>query len=306
MGRQRKSRGGRDVHGLLLLDKPPGMTSNESLQAVKRLYRARKAGHTGSLDKSATGLLPLCFGEATKFSSFLLDADKRYLAVIRLGAETTTGDAEGEIRSEFPVPALSEADMERVLARFRGEIEQVPPMYSALKQGGKRLYELAYQGIEVERDARSIMIHSLELIEFDGHQLTVDVRCSKGTYIRTLAEDIGRALGCGAHVAGLRRTGSGPFREDEMTGMEELESLAQTGFGALDARLEPVDRILRDMPGVELEESLAYYLKQGQAVLIPNAPTEGVLRLYTQDSVFLGVGEILDDGRVAPRRLVSG
>ncbi|MEX2525138.1 MAG: tRNA pseudouridine(55) synthase TruB [Gammaproteobacteria bacterium] len=305
MGRKRKARGGRDVHGVLLLDKPSGMTSNEVLQHVKRLFRARKAGHTGSLDKSATGLLPLCLGEATKFSSFLLDADKRYRAVFRLGVETTTGDAEGEVVRELAVPELTIARVEQVLSRFRGDIEQIPPMYSALKHKGKRLYELAYQGIEVAREPRPVTIYSFDLIEFDGLDLTIDVLCSKGTYIRTLAEDVGRELGCGAHVSTLRRTGSGPFREEEMVTLDELESRAETGFEALDACLKPVDAVLREMPGVELVDSVAYYLKQGQPILIPNAPTEGMLRMYTDNGEFLGVGEILDDGRVAPRRLLT-
>lgn len=305
MGRRRRSRGGRDIHGLLLLDKPSGMTSNEALQYVKRLFRARKAGHTGSLDKSATGLLPLCFGEATKFSSFLLDADKRYTTVIRLGMETTTGDAEGELRTELPVPELTAARIEQALAQFRGDIEQVPPMYSALKHKGRRLYELAYKGIEVEREPRPVTIYRLDLIEFNEVELTIDVLCSKGTYIRTLAEDIGRALGCGGYVSSLKRTGSGPFTETEMITMEALERRAQSGFEALDVCLKPVDAVLREMPEVALTETVAYYLKQGQAVLIPNAPTEGLLRMYTGNGDFLGVGEVLDDGRVAPRRLVT-
>jgi len=305
MGRQRKPGIGRTIHGVLLLDKPSGITSNEALQYIKRLYKARKAGHTGSLDKSATGLLPLCLGEATKFSSFLLNADKRYRAVVSLGVETTTGDAEGEHRVTASIPELSASRIEQALAQFRGEIDQIPPMYSALKHKGRRLYELAYQGVEVEREARRVVIHSLELIDFNAAELTIDVFCTKGTYIRTLAEDIGRALGCGAHVGSLRRTGSGPFREEEMITVRELESLARSGFEELDACLKPIDSVLRDTPAVELTEAVAYYLKQGQAVLIPNAPTEGILRLYHDTGEFLGVGEVLGDGRIAPRRLLT-
>jgi len=305
MARRRKSRGGRDVHGLLLLDKPAGITSNEALQRVKRLFHARKAGHTGSLDKSATGLLPLCFGEATKFSSFLLDADKHYLANCRLGVQTSTGDAEGEVVKEQPVPELTAAQVEAALVPFRGDIKQVPPMHSALKHKGKRLYELAYQGIEVEREARPVTIYRLDLVDFDGRDFTIDVHCSKGTYIRTLGEDIGRELGCGGHVVSLRRIGSGPFREAEMVSLEDLETRAANGLEALDECLESMDMVLRDMPRVEMTHDVAYYLQQGQAVLVPNAPTEGLLRVYSDDSEFLGVGEVLDDGRIAPRRLVN-
>lgn len=302
---RRKKQQGRDVHGILLLDKPAGLTSNETLQKVKRLFNARKAGHTGSLDRGATGLLPLCFGEATKFSSFLLEADKHYLATCRLGVETTTGDAEGELIREAPVPELDYERVEAVLAGFRGNIQQVPPMYSALKHKGKRLYELAYQGIEVQREAREVSVHSLELVDFDSRELLLDVHCSKGTYIRTLAEDIGKALGCGAHISRLRRTGTGPFREEEMITMQELEGLAEQGRDALDACLLSTDTVIREMPRVEMTENVAYYLKQGQPVIIPHAPTKGLLRIYTDAREFLGVGEVLDDGRIAPRRLVS-
>ncbi|MEJ2761274.1 MAG: tRNA pseudouridine(55) synthase TruB [Gammaproteobacteria bacterium] len=304
MSRRKKSRG-RDVHGVLLLDKPAGLTSNEALQKVKRLFNARKAGHTGSLDRGATGLLPLCFGEATKFSSFLLEADKHYLALCRLGRETATGDAEGEVVSEAPVPDLDRARIEAALSSFRGAIKQVPPMYSALKHKGKRLYELAYQGLEVEREPREVVVHELTLVKFGGDELLLDVHCSKGTYIRTLAEDIGRALGCGAHIGRLRRTGTGPFREEEMITMEELEQLDAGGPAALDASLLSVDTVIREMPEVEMAETVAYYLKQGQPVIIPHAPTEGLLRIYTDTHVFLGVGEVLDDGRIAPRRLIN-
>ena len=304
MSKRRKYRG-RDVHGVLLLDKPAGLTSNEALQKVKRLFNARKAGHTGSLDRGATGLLPLCFGEATKFSSFLLEADKQYLALCRLGRETTTGDAEGEVVREAPVPELDREGIDAVLAHFRGAINQVPPMYSALKHKGKRLYELAYQGIEVEREPRQVVVHELTLLKFDGDELLLDVHCSKGTYIRTLAEDIGRALGCGAHIGSLRRTGTGPFREEEMISMEELDQLAARGPSALDECLLSVDTVIREMPEVEMAETAAYYLRQGQPVIIPHAPTEGLLRIYTDAREFLGVGEVLDDGRIAPRRLIN-
>ena len=302
---KRRSGRGRDVHGILLLNKPVGLTSNEALQAAKRLYNARKAGHTGSLDKTASGLLPLCFGEATKFSSYLLDADKRYRATCRLGVETATGDAAGEVVAERPVPALTEKDIEAVLAEFLGETLQVPPMFSALKHKGQRLYQLAYQGIEVERKPRPVRIYRLELVSFSDHNFDIDVYCSKGTYVRTLVADIGRKLGCGAHVGALHRTGSGPFGEEEWVSLEELQVLAGQGFNELDGKLLGIDTMIRELPEVVLADSVAYYLKQGQPVLVPRAPTQGILRIYNENHGFLGVGEILDDGRVAPRRLVN-
>jgi tRNA pseudouridine55 synthase len=294
------------VHGVLLFDKPVGVTSNEALQQVKRLYQARKAGHTGSLDRTASGLLPLCLGEATKFSSFLLDSDKHYTATCRLGVRTTTGDAAGEVVESRPVPGVDRDRLEEVLKDFRGEIQQVPPMYSALKHHGQRLYDLAYQGIEVERQPRPVVIHQLELDGLDREQFTIRVVCSKGTYIRTLAEDIGERLGCGAHVAALRRTGVGPFREAEMKTWQRLETAAAAGLAALDAELTGVDAILREVPALRLAESVAYYLRQGQPVLVPHAPTHGTVRLYDEAGAFLGAGEVLDDGRVAPRRLIIG
>jgi len=276
MGRRRQARG-RHVHGILLMDKPDGITSNELLQGVKKLYGAAKVGHTGSLDKTATGLLPLCFGEATKFSSYLLDADKQYIASCQLGIETSTGDAAGEIVDEQDVPALSKAQLEQVLMHFRGEIQQVPPMYSALKHKGQRLYELAYQGIEVERAPRPVRIHKLELLQQGQEEISIAVHCSKGTYIRTLAQDIGRQLGCGAHVSRLRRTASGPFTEAGMVTIEQLEALALQGTEALDKCLLSIDSLLPDMPLVQLVASVAYYLRQGQPVIVPRAPTEGML-----------------------------
>ncbi|HEY7841012.1 MAG TPA: tRNA pseudouridine(55) synthase TruB [Gammaproteobacteria bacterium] len=296
---------GRDVDGVLVFDKPIGMTSNEALQHVKRLFQARKAGHTGSLDRTASGMLPLCLGEATKFSSFLLESDKRYTATCRLGVRTATGDAAGEVMETRAVPALRRDALETVLDGFRGEIQQVPPMFSALKHHGQRLYDLAYQGIEVERQPRTVTIHDLELVELEADRFTVRVTCSKGTYIRTLAEDIGERLGCGAHVEALRRTGVGPFREDEMRGAESLQAAAAAGLAALDRLLLGTDAILREVPAVKLAESVAFYLGQGQPVVVPHAPTEGMLRIYAESGEFLGAGEVLDDGRVAPRRLIS-
>jgi tRNA pseudouridine55 synthase len=296
---------GRDVDGVLVFDKPVGMTSNEALQHVKRLFRARKAGHTGSLDRTASGMLPLCFGEATKFSSFLLESDKDYTATCRLGVRTATGDAAGEVLQTRAVPSLGRDRVEKVLGRFRGEIQQVPPMFSALKHHGQRLYDLAYQGIEVERQPRPVTIRRLELVELGTDRFTIRVVCSKGTYIRTLAEDIGEQLGCGAHVEVLRRTGVGPFREDEMRSAEALQVAAAAGSIALDAMLLGTDAILRDVPAAKLAESVAFYFCQGQPVVVPHAPTEGMVRVYAESGEFLGAGEVLDDGRVAPRRLIS-
>ena len=291
------------MHGVLPLDKPVGMTSNEVLQEVKTLFGARKAGHTGSLDRLASGLLPLCFGEATKFSAFLLDADKHYQATCRLGVRTNTGDVAGEVIERRPVPALDTARMEQVLDGFRGEIAQVPPMFSALKHKGQRLYELAYQGIEVERKPRTVQIRTLQLLRLENAEFEIGVSCSKGTYIRTLAEDIGEVLGCGAHVGTLRRTGVGPLRESEMVTLEEVRTASAEGNAALDALLLDVDVVLRDAPRVDLEENVAFYLLQGQPVIVPRAPTEGRVRIYHQSGRFLGAGEVLDDGRIAPRRM---
>ncbi|MEX2353262.1 MAG: tRNA pseudouridine(55) synthase TruB, partial [Gammaproteobacteria bacterium] len=302
--RQKKVRG-RDVNGVLLLNKPAGITSNEALQTVKRMFDAAKAGHTGSLDRPATGMLPICFGEATKFTSYLLNADKHYLAWCRLGVETSTADAEGEVLARKEVPVLSKRDIEQVLAGFKGDIQQVPPMHSALKHKGQRLYKLAYQGIEVEREPRPVSIYSIELIDFSKDQLQIAVHCSKGTYIRTLAEDIGKRIGCGAHITALSRVAVGPFTQDAMYGLDELRSLSEKGMGALDNLLQPVDMVIQQMPEIILTEAVSRYLEQGQPVIVPRAPTEGMLRIYNENHDFLGVGEVLDDGRIAPRRLIS-
>jgi tRNA pseudouridine55 synthase len=302
-GRRQK---GREVNGILLLDKSAGETSNHALQRAKHLYFARKAGHTGSLDPLATGLLPVCFGSATKVSAYLLDADKRYWVRIRLGVTTATGDTEGEVLRTRPTQAVSEADVRRVLEGFRGVIQQVPPMYSALKHQGQRLYKLAREGIEVEREPRSVTIHALDLTICELPDLELEVHCSKGTYVRTLAEDIGEALGCGAHVTALRRTGVGPFDAAEMVTMETLEAeAAEGGYEVLDRRLLPIDQALKGWPEVRLNGDSSYYLRQGQPVIVPRAPTEGWVRLYDDRAQFIGLGEILDDGRVAPRRLLA-
>ena len=296
---------GRAVNGILVLDKPVGVGSNEVLQRVKRLYRARKAGHTGSLDRLASGLLPICFGEATKLSGYLLNADKHYIATFLLGVTTSTGDAEGEVVSRRPVPAFSVPSLERDVARFRGEIDQIPPMHSALKHKGKRLYQLAHEGIVVERAPRRVTIHRFDVLHAEGERIEVEVLCSKGTYIRTLAEDLGEVLGCGASVAALRRIGAGPFTDDEMTALTTLDSLAEEDPGALDALLWPMEAALSQWPSVLLPEGVAFYLRKGQPVLVPHSPTEGLVRIHVERAGFIGVGEVLDDGRIAPRRLFA-
>lgn len=293
----------RGLNGVFLLDKSTGMTSNFALQKTKRLFRAKKAGHTGSLDPIASGLLPICLGEATKLSGFLLNTDKRYRVRVRLGVITETGDIEGAVLETRPVPALTNEIIESALAGFRGDILQVPPMYSALKHQGRRLYDLARKGIEVEREARPVTIHELRLEAFDEASLDLDVHCSKGTYIRTLAEDLGQALGCGGHVEVLRRTAVGDLDISAAHTVEALEALPDEA--ARDAWLLPMDRIVNHLPEVRLSDDLSFYVRKGEAVLVPKAPTEGSVRLYGRRDVFMGIGEVLDDGRITPRRLLK-
>jgi tRNA pseudouridine55 synthase len=290
----------------LLLDKPVGLTSNAALQVVKRFYDANKAGHTGSLDPLATGMLPICLGEATKISGFLLSADKSYRAVCKLGVTTNSGDADGEILEERPVGQFKEAHVREVLMHFMGESKQIPPMHSAIKRQGVPLYKLAHQGIEVEREARDITIHSLDLVRLEGDELEIDVCCSKGTYIRTLAEDIGKELGCGAHISALRRTGVGALDNIEMHTLDSLTALAeQQDKKALDSLLLPTEAALPDWPEVQLSADASYYLCQGQAVFVPQLKDRGWVRLFGDNKRFLGLGTVLDDGRVAPKRLLS-
>ena len=297
----------RNVSGILVLDKPIGLSSNAALQQAKHLFNANKAGHTGSLDPLATGVLPLCFGEATKFSQFLLDADKRYQATVTLGVSTKTGDAEGEILQEICVDGFSETELEAALDQFRGEIEQIPSMYSAIKVNGQPLYKLARQGIEIERKSRLVTIYQMVLVENLGNKLVIDILCSKGTYIRTLAEDLGKVLGCGAHISALRRTRSGPFSIEQAVTLDKLLEIKETeGFLCLDKGLKSPAEAVPDWPRVELSEITASYLKQGQPVQIAKAPTTGWVRIFSEgEDGFIGVGEIIEDGRVAPRRLVA-
>lgn len=292
---------------MLILNKPKGISSSDAVQQVKRLYGAQKVGHTGSLDPLATGVLPLCFGEATKFSQYLLSSDKKYWTRLKLGVATNTGDAEGEIVSTADASHIVKQDVENALQQFRGDIQQVPSMFSALKHKGQPLYKLARQGIEVERKARCITIFRNELINFDGDELELELHCSKGTYIRTIAEDLGAALGVGAHVIALHRRAAGPFDEAHMVTLEFLQQELEKG--SLDKFLRPTASTVGQWPEVVLSDATAFYLRQGQPVQVANAPTQGWVRLSENSNgeanVFLGVGEVLDDGRVAPRRLVA-
>ena len=306
MGRRKNK--GRNVSGVLLLDKPQGGSSNHALQKVKRLFGAAKAGHTGSLDPLATGMLPICFGEATKISAFLLDADKRYRLKCQLGISTSTGDAEGEVVETHDVSAITEQAIKAVLPEFIGDIEQIPPMYSALKHNGERLYKLARQGIEVERKARNVTIYDIDYLSLSKDEqqrliLELEVSCSKGTYVRTLVEDIAKKLDCCAHITALRRLSVGPYEGDMLT-MEQLMALAEQGNEALDERLQPIDSGVAHWPDVHLGSDAAFYVRQGQPVMVPHAPTQGWVRIYDQGQ-FLGLGEIQDDGLVAPRRMIK-
>jgi tRNA pseudouridine55 synthase len=290
----------RRLDGVLLLDKPAGVGSNALLQAVKRIYAAAKAGHAGTLDPLASGLLLVLFGEATKFSQFALDADKEYMARARLGVTTSTADADGEVLERQSRTVRFE-DIEPVLTRFRGDLEQVPPMYSALKHAGRPLYALAREGREIPRAARRIRVHELQLVRFAGDDLELRVLCSKGTYIRTLVEDIGRALGCGAHLASLRRTRSGGFRIEDAVTLDQLRSDAAE---ARDARLLPLERLLAGLPRVDLAAAQAERFARGQALRLEQVPL-GRCSVYGQQGRLLGLGEARVAGELRPRRLVS-
>lgn len=290
----------RQIDGVLLFDKPLELSSNTAMQKVRWLFHAEKAGHTGTLDPLATGLLPICFGEATKFTHALLDADKRYRATIRLGQRTTTGDAEGEIIEERPVTA-DEAQIRQVLLRFTGEIAQLPPMHSALKHQGKPLYEYIRKGEVIERETRQVFIRELNLERCAATELDIDVLCSKGTYIRTLAEDIGEALGCGGHLIALRRTGIGDFGLNAAHTLPELEALDEAGREAL---LLPVDCLTQNFPALILDDVQAGRLAQGQRLGLRDEYPDGKRRLYAAGN-FIGLGELVA-GRLSPSRLLSG
>lgn len=289
----------RRINGVLLFDKPLELSSNIALQKVRRLFQAEKAGHTGTLDPLATGLLPICFGEATKFSFGLLEADKTYRALIKLGETTSTGDAEGEVISSRDV-SVSAAQVQEVLQKFRGEIQQLPPMYSALKHQGKPLYEYIRNGITVARELRNVVIHELTLERYSSNELDISVRCSKGTYVRTLAEDIGQALGCGAHLTGLRRTAIARFNLENAYTLPQLEAMSDS---ERDASLLPLDTMLTELPSLDLDSVQVERLAQGQRLGLDLAIPDGKLRLYA-DGVFIGTGELLGR-RLSPSRLIS-
>lgn len=290
----------RNINGVLLLDKPIGFSSNQALQKAKWLFQAAKAGHTGTLDPLATGLLPLCFGEATKFAHYLTDADKTYVATLKLGVTTNTGDAEGEVLERFDVN-VSQAEFEQVCQQFLGEISQVPPMFSALKHEGKALYEYARAGIEIERKARLITIHHMVVEDFKQDEAVITVTCTKGTYIRTLAEDIGKQLGCGAHLIGLRRTATADYKITQTITLEQLEAMTPQ---QREAALMPEDSAVRHLPSIVLDDDSVFYLQQGQGVWKSGAVPKGLLRLYTERQEFLGLGELESDGKIVPKRLI--
>ncbi len=296
----------RPVNGVLLLDKPLGFSSNQALQKVKWLYQAAKAGHTGTLDPLATGLLPICFGEATKFSHYLLGAKKSYHATVKLGATTTTGDAEGEVLTRAAVNVAPD-QLNTVTTQFIGDITQVPPMYSALKFEGKALYEYAREGVDIERVARDVTIFNIQLLRFEGDVAEITVTCSKGTYIRTLAEDIGAVLGCGAHLIGLRRTATADYQLQDAVTIEQLEAMSLV---EKDAQLLAVDSSLQDFPKVSISMDVAFYLLQGQSIWQSSAVTKNIrpqddFRIYDESGRFLGLGKLLDDGKIAPKRLLN-
>ncbi|ENP7380129.1 tRNA pseudouridine(55) synthase TruB [Vibrio parahaemolyticus] len=308
MARRRK---GRPINGVILLDKPTGISSNDALQKVKRIYFAEKAGHTGALDPLATGMLPICLGEATKFSQFLLDSDKRYRVIAKLGERTNTSDSDGEVVETRPVDVTFEK-LEACIEKFRGESDQVPSMFSALKYQGKPLYEYARKGIEVPRESRKITVYEIILHRFEGDEVEMEVHCSKGTYIRTIVDDLGEMLGCGAHVTMLRRTAVAKYPYEKMVTLEQLNELLEQAHREeiaprelLDPLLMPMDTAVEDLPEVNLIPKLADMVQHGQPVQVLGAPEQGSLRLTMgEERLFIGVGEMNDDGKIAPKRLV--
>lgn len=300
-----KKRYWRDLDGLLLLDKPTGMTSNAALQRVRRLFGARKAGHTGSLDPLASGMLPVCFGQGTKVCAYLLESDKTYEVRARFGAQTDTADADGTVIAESEVKAVAQNDLEQAIRQFVGDIRQVPPMYSALKKDGRRLYELARQGLTVDRPSRPVTIRSIELIEYDPVEPLLRVSCSKGTYIRTLVEDIAQAAGTLGHVAVLRRTSVEPFAGLPMATMEVLEAAGEADEEALERFLLPVDAALKEFGAVNLSSEQTRFVRQGNPVQMAGSRATGMYRIYGDEGDFIGLGEVLADSRLAPKRLFA-
>lgn len=299
----RRKNKGRVLNGLMLFDKPAGESSNRVLQKVKRIFDAAKAGHTGTLDPLATGLLVICFGRSTKISDYLLAVDKQYRVVLKLGVTTDSADADGEVLEYQDASKVTKEQILQHAADLTGSIEQIPPMYSALKHQGSRLYELARKGIEVERAPRKVEIHSFELIEKHDDLVTMQVHCSKGTYIRTLVEDLGKLLSCGAHVVELRRTSLGPFTDPKMYDLEQLEQLADQGFSVLDQTLLPTDQALLGWPAVTVVDDQMTDMRNGHALQVPNLPANGMVRIYDSNQRFYGIGEVREDGKMAPKPL---
>ncbi|MDE0732426.1 MAG: tRNA pseudouridine(55) synthase TruB [Gammaproteobacteria bacterium] len=303
MAKQRR-RKGRSISGIIVLDKAVGLSSNMALQEVKWLFEANKAGHTGSLDPLATGVLPLCLGEATKVSQFLLNSDKRYRARIKLGIRTDSADSEGQVIAQCDEVNVSREQVEQALQSFKGETQQIPPMHSALKVDGVPLYKLAREGKTISREARSICVYELELTDFQGDEIELEITCSKGTYIRTIADDLGQDLGCGAHIIALRRLQAGAFTEADCVSTDALREVKEKhGMDRLDQNLIPMDRAIEDLPEVNLPNIAASQFKNGQSVLVRHLPEEGLVRLYEEEQ-FIGIGCIDDDGKVAPKRLI--
>ena len=304
----RKKARGRSLNGILLLNKPYAISSNKALQRIKSIYFAQKAGHTGSLDPLATGMLPICFGEATKFSQFLLDANKHYQVTAQLGVRTTTCDEEGEVVNTASTAAITREKIEAVLQQFRGTIEQVPSMFSALKHQGVPLYKLARQGIEVERQARTVHVNVLSIIDFNPQKslLILDVKCSKGTYIRNLIDDIGEVLACGAHVKNLHRLSVANFSSGDMYTLEKLQALRDAqDFSELDASLLPIEAITTSFPQLKLTAAAVFRLQQGQVLNDISLSKVGLVNLYNEDNNFLGIGEIVVNGTLVARRLIK-
>ncbi len=303
---------GRSINGIVLLDKPTDISSNHALQRVKRIFFANKAGHTGALDPLATGMLPVCLGEATKFSQFLLDSDKRYTVTATLGIRTTTSDSQGEVVEERDV-TVTQAQLEKALDSFRGDIMQVPSMFSALKHKGQPLYKYAREGITIDREARPITVYEINLLRFEDNEVDLDIHVSKGTYIRTIIDDLGELLGCGAHVSMLRRTQVADYPYERMVTIEQLENLVEQAkeadispYQLLDPLLLDMDTAVKNYPEVNISEEMGSYVLHGQPVQVFGAPDNTIVRITVGDNhTFIGVGQMNDDGLIAPKRLVN-
>ncbi len=299
----RRNPKGREINGIVLLDKDTGLSSNAALQKVKRLFFAKKAGHTGSLDPLASGILPICLGQATKVAQFLLDDDKRYFVRGKLGQTTDTLDCEGEIITSKPFEHLNKDEVLQAVKQFEGSIKQIPPMYSALKKDGQPLYKLARQGVEIERKARKVVIHNIDFIDYDKGILTLEVSCSKGTYIRTLIDDIGDKLGCGAHVIELRRTGFAHIDISQTIKFSELEKLSGDDYQQLDTVIFPSEQMLPEMDGIYLDEQQSIDIKYGRSITSDDKKSFEVIKLFDNHKQFLGVGESDENGGIKPKRL---